>query len=173
MKQNMIRTILIGFFVAFVFSASGRAEEPVPSKIITWHTSPSVGVGYALESLESEEVTVDRENVFALIRLPVFRLPKIADLSSGVQVEISDGSPNAHIWYKFSSFIRAELASLRFGTNVYILDGTDDGTSYSFRVTPVVGVKLATILNKFPLSVEAEFLGKNQPLKIALVATWD
>ena len=73
----------------------------------------------------------------------------------------------------YLAFVDFDLWNLLFGSNIRLLDGTElQGTKYAFYLTPVVGIKLATLAQRIPIIVEVEFLGDERPVKVALVASW-
>ena len=172
MSRKFIFSLLIA--IALLFSNRIFADEK-PDKsddpaLLEFHATPAVGFGVALSSdIRSD---LNRENFFGLVRLPIFRLPNQADTTVGVQVEFSDGAPSG-TRYEVQGFVRLDLWNLLFGSNIRLLDGTElQGTKYAFYATPVVGIKLATLAQRIPLTVEVEFLGDERPVKVVLVASW-
>ena len=171
MPRKIVFLLLIT--AALLFSNRIFANEKSKAKsddpaLLEFHATPAVGFGAALSSGSD----LNRENFFGLVRLPVFRLPNQADTTVGVQAEFSDGAPSG-IRYEVQGFIRLDLWNLLFGSNIRLLDGTElQGTKYAFYLTPVVGIKLATLAQRIPIIVEVEFLGDERPVKVALVASW-
>ena len=174
MPRKIVFLLLITAALLFsnrIFADEDEDKSDDPG-LLEFHTTPAVGFGAALSS-EDIGGDLNRENFFGLVRLPVFRLPNQADTTVGVQVEFSDGAPSG-IRYEVQGFVRLDLWNLLFGSNIRLLDGTElQGTKYAFYLTPVVGIKLATLAQRIPIIVEVEFLGDERPVKVALVASWN
>lgn len=169
--------------VAFLFlsaPALSQGDRPIVEMVtekagpIEFHVIPEVGAGVLLR--DDQVVSFDRSDAFVIVRIPGLRFPGWNETSTGLQLELSD-TPGLDrgIRYDIISYTRTKIAGPAYtGANVRFARGTTDiGTELKARVMPVVGIRMFTIAEHVPCSLEIELFDDNRPFKAAMILTWE
>lgn len=179
----MIAVLMFGAFLLFAFTglAQEAPEEDKAPRVqmiteqagpIEFHVIPEFGAGVLLR--DDQTITLDMSGFFLLVRIPGLRFPGWNETTTGLQVELSD-APGRMIRYDIMSYTRTQIAGPAYtGANVrFLLGVTEIAAEFRVRVMPVIGIKLLTIAEHIPFSLEVEFFDSNRPFKAAIVISWE
>ena len=144
--------VAVGGLAISAGNAAAAEDPPVQAGPIDFHVVPAIGAGVFFEDSEGESSITN--NGYFLVRIPAFVFPRLNDASLGVQAELGRAPKLQGVEYSVLSYARIRLTKAAYvGANVRLFHGASKtGTEFSLHATPVVGVRLLTIVEARPAS---------------------
>ena len=179
MKREISAWILIGVFLVLsgaLLAGAQEPEDPEPRAVagpIEFHVVPELGAGVLLR--DDQTINLSGTDGYFVVRLPGLIFPNWNGTTTGIQVEFSRvPGVEAGIRYDILSYTRTKIAGPAYtGANIRIARGTSrEGAELSGRVMPIVGLRILTIAERVPVSIELELLDQDRPIKAAVYITW-